>query len=98
MNPLLQAIIDDPNDINARLVYTDWCDEDGQYERAEFIRMQCERKKAGGNNTPYFWKILDEVNEANTTECICLRCTLRRRELKLLAEYHQKLADLPPLP
>jgi uncharacterized protein (TIGR02996 family) len=37
---LLQAIIDHPDDDDARLVFADWLDEHGQPERAEFIRVQ----------------------------------------------------------
>jgi uncharacterized protein (TIGR02996 family) len=39
---LLQAIIENPSDDAARLVYADWLDEHGQPERAEFIRTQIE--------------------------------------------------------
>lgn len=37
---LLLAIINDPDDDLPRLAYADWCDENGQPERAEFIRGQ----------------------------------------------------------
>jgi uncharacterized protein (TIGR02996 family) len=39
----LRAIADHPEDDLPRLVYADWLDEHGQPERAEFIRVQCER-------------------------------------------------------
>jgi uncharacterized protein (TIGR02996 family) len=39
---LLAAIWDDPYDDTVRLVYADWLDENGQPERAEFIRVQIE--------------------------------------------------------
>lgn len=39
---LLRAILANPADDTARLVYADWLDEQGQGERAEFIRVQCE--------------------------------------------------------
>src|SRR5262245_26127460 len=38
----LQAILDDPEDDARRLVYADWLDENGDPERAELIRVQCE--------------------------------------------------------
>jgi uncharacterized protein (TIGR02996 family) len=41
-DPLLQAILDDPVDDAARLVYADWLEERGD-PRAEFIRLQYER-------------------------------------------------------
>lgn len=37
---LLAAILDNPADDLRRLVYADWLEEEGQTERAEFIRMQ----------------------------------------------------------
>ncbi len=39
---LLSAIWEHPHDDTARLVYADWLQENGQPERAEFIRLQCE--------------------------------------------------------
>ena len=40
--PLLKAIIADPEDDTARLAYADWLEENGQGERAEFVRVQVE--------------------------------------------------------
>jgi uncharacterized protein (TIGR02996 family) len=37
---LLRAILDNPADDLPRLVYADWCDEHGEPERAEFVRLQ----------------------------------------------------------
>ena len=37
---LLGTVIDHPEDDAPRLVYADWCQEDGQEARAEFIRLQ----------------------------------------------------------
>jgi uncharacterized protein (TIGR02996 family) len=37
----LQAILERPEDDVPRLVYADWLDENGDSERAEFIRLQC---------------------------------------------------------
>lgn len=39
---LLRAILDTPADDAPRLIYADWLEENGQPERAEFIRVQCE--------------------------------------------------------
>jgi uncharacterized protein (TIGR02996 family) len=39
---LLTAILANPDDDAPRLIYADWLDENGQPERAEFIRVQCE--------------------------------------------------------
>jgi uncharacterized protein (TIGR02996 family) len=38
----LQAILDVPDDDSPRLVYADWLEEQGQMDKAEFIRVQCE--------------------------------------------------------
>jgi uncharacterized protein (TIGR02996 family) len=43
---LLAAIRADPDDDTARLVYADWAQENGQTERAEFIRAQIEAARA----------------------------------------------------
>jgi uncharacterized protein (TIGR02996 family) len=38
---LLRAIWAEPDDDAPRLVYAEWLEENGQSERAEFIRVQC---------------------------------------------------------
>ncbi|MCU0702651.1 MAG: TIGR02996 domain-containing protein [Fimbriiglobus sp.] len=43
----LAAIVAAPDDDLPRLVYADWLDEQGQPERAEFIRVQCELERCG---------------------------------------------------
>lgn len=45
LSNFLQAIIEDPDDDDLRLVYADWLDERGQPKRAEFIRVQIELAK-----------------------------------------------------
>jgi uncharacterized protein (TIGR02996 family) len=39
---LLQAIDDTPHDDAPRLIYADWLEDNGQPERAELVRVQCE--------------------------------------------------------
>jgi uncharacterized protein (TIGR02996 family) len=39
---LFRAICEQPWEDTPRLVYADWLEENGQPERAEFIRLQCE--------------------------------------------------------
>ncbi|MCA9069608.1 MAG: TIGR02996 domain-containing protein, partial [Planctomycetaceae bacterium] len=41
-DPFIQAIADDPYDDVPRLVFADWLEEQGETERAELIRVQCE--------------------------------------------------------
>ena len=38
---LLRAVCENPDDDTPRLVFADWLDENGEPERAEFIRLQC---------------------------------------------------------
>ena len=42
----LDDIVANIDDDTPRLVYADWLDENGQPERAEFIRVQCELARA----------------------------------------------------
>jgi uncharacterized protein (TIGR02996 family) len=42
---LLAAIWEHPHEDTPRLMYADWLQENGQPERAEFIRVQCERAR-----------------------------------------------------
>jgi uncharacterized protein (TIGR02996 family) len=39
---LFQAILDDPDDDDVRLVYADYLEEHGERQRADFIRVQIE--------------------------------------------------------
>jgi uncharacterized protein (TIGR02996 family) len=43
---LLKAVIAEPDDDSPRLIYADWLEENGQEERAEFIRVQVALWKA----------------------------------------------------
>lgn len=38
---LLRAVCENPDDDLPRLVFADWCEENGEPERAEFIRLMC---------------------------------------------------------
>lgn len=44
----LKAVIADPDDDAPRLIFADWLDEQGQGERAEFIKLQVELALGGG--------------------------------------------------
>lgn len=44
---LLAAICENPQEDLPRLIYADWLEENGRPERAEFIRLQCERWSQG---------------------------------------------------
>jgi uncharacterized protein (TIGR02996 family) len=45
--PFLRAVMANPDDDLPRLVFADWLDENGQPERAEFIRLQIDRHHRG---------------------------------------------------
>src|SRR4051812_28978495 len=44
---LYHAVLDDPDDDAPRLIYADWCEDNGEAGRAEFIRTQIERERLG---------------------------------------------------
>lgn len=46
---LLQSIIDNPDDDFSRLVFADWLEENGQADRAEFIRVQVAIARGDGD-------------------------------------------------
>ncbi len=91
---LLAAIIAEPDCDDLRLVYADFCEEEGDEARAEFIRVQCELAR------------LPEPEPCETeegeTQCGNLDCayrrreTLRRREQELLPAIEVPWAVLCP--
>lgn len=72
---LLRGVLLNPADDTARLVYADWLQENGDEERAEFVRVQCElaRMPDCGHKNPWPGAVSD-----------CPRCTLFRRQGVLL--------------
>ena len=42
---LLRAVCENPDDDLPRLVFADWCEENGEPERADFIRTQIELRR-----------------------------------------------------
>jgi uncharacterized protein (TIGR02996 family) len=84
----LEAICAAPEDDTPRLVFADWLDDNGEPERAEFIRVQCALARL----------------RADTRFAFPLRCDPRRdgleaRQQLLLARHGQRwLADLPIKP
>lgn len=61
--PFLEAIRDAPEDDLPRLVFADWLDENGQPDRAEFIRVQCELAKLTFGHPDYYslWSRSEEI-------------------------------------
>jgi len=77
--PLLDAVLADPDDVDARLVYADWLTEHGD-PRGEFIHVQCALGRPLVNASGRAWA--RPTFEGDPKE-------LEKRERKLLAE-HQK--------
>src|SRR5262249_2658905 len=50
----LEAIREQPDDDTPRLIYADWLEEHGQPERAEFIRVQCEKARLPEGSPRWF--------------------------------------------
>jgi uncharacterized protein (TIGR02996 family) len=88
MNPtyqaLLYAVLAQPQDDAPRLVLSDWLEEQGQQERAEFIRVQIEvaQREADGRDR-------SECSWGGT--CVCRSHALRRRERALLPGRQREL-------
>jgi uncharacterized protein (TIGR02996 family) len=72
---LLRAILEAPADDAPRLVYADWLEENGEHERAEFIRVQAELAGHRGCNC--------QVRANGGVVKMCEKCTLREREREL---------------
>lgn len=89
---LLQAIFEHPADDAVRLVYADWLEENGECERAEFIRVQVEL--AG----------LPACTKTRAEHLCCRFCdaggtAMLRRQLELLSRHWSgwcRGAGLPP--
>jgi uncharacterized protein (TIGR02996 family) len=60
---LVRAICEQPDEDTPRLVYADWCDENGQPERAEFIRLQC-RIASGIDGTKAMIRLREQERKA----------------------------------
>lgn len=76
-NAFIRAICSNPADDTPRLVMADWLEENGQEERAEFIRVQCELAGVEACNSAGAWQVCNNVPE-------CRSCRLRRREDELV--------------
>ncbi|MGF1581676.1 MAG: TIGR02996 domain-containing protein [Gemmataceae bacterium] len=51
---LYQGILEEPDNDELRLIYADWCDENDDSERAEFIRIQIQLEDLGEYDDQYF--------------------------------------------
>jgi uncharacterized protein (TIGR02996 family) len=77
----LKAVIATPDDDTIRLIFSDWLEEHGQSERAEFIRVQCENAKFSAKAAG---RLFHEQQQRCLGKCFdkCRFC----REQKLLSE------------
>lgn len=80
---LLAAVLADPENDSPRLIYADWLSENGQEERADFIRIQCRVAKLEAEKLfrQEFVQLADDAHELGR---------LRRRELELLTPFGWK--------
>ena len=65
--PFMRAICADPEDDTARLVYADWLDENGDPERAEFIRLQIANSGLLKKDDPNGLRIEELLQQHGTT-------------------------------
>lgn len=72
---LLRAICQRPDDTQARLVFADWCEDNGQEARAEFVRAQVEFEN---------WRSICANHDSQRSKCP--GCVLRRRSHAIIHE------------
>lgn len=87
---LLRAVLAEPDDDGVRLVYSDWLEEHGEPERAEFIRVQCRIWSEYGGDTIFCEKTRERVTSEQgkyTPRCRCKPCRLLRREWGLWRQH-----------
>src|SRR5262245_44417826 len=71
-NAFLRAILDNPDDDAPRLIYADWLDENGDADRAEFIRLQISlaRMESVGSQYASLQSRAEEVRRAHHMEWV----------------------------
>ena len=94
---LLAAVCADPDDDTRRLAFADWCDENGQPERAEFVRLQIELhhwRPTGlcvNSSKPHYkykpGKPCGLFRDNPAHNCQCRRDALAARERALLVNF-----------
>ncbi|HEY1065456.1 MAG TPA: TIGR02996 domain-containing protein, partial [Pirellulales bacterium] len=67
---LLRAVIAAPDDDAPRLIYADWLDEQGDSERAEFIRLQCALETSAADSAEDAAKIERESELLDRFACL----------------------------
>lgn len=83
---LLADVLADPDRDAPRLIYADWLDDTGDYDRAEFIRTQVALDG-------WDWGVRTSEDFHRRMKCQCQGCELRRRETELLGDHGGKWRD-----
>jgi uncharacterized protein (TIGR02996 family) len=86
---LLASVLAAPEDDGVRLIYADWLDENGEAERAEFIRVQCRLDALA-----YELMSDEDCGDPNCPGCVEGRA-LRKRERALIRVHVQDW--IPPI-
>lgn len=73
------SICAEPDDDTRRLAFADWCDENGDPNRAEFIRVQCRIARG--------FTVGDYCIHLHNNPCRCLACVTTARSDTLLAKH-----------
>lgn len=100
---LLAAISKNPDEDDPRLRYSDWLEENGNSDRAEFIRVQCELASWNGKDEEHCpdcgehwrWRVGIGYNESSDCEkghrwSSITRIELVKREIALLAAHRDE--------
>lgn len=76
----LALVLKNPENDGPRLVYAEWCERNGEKERGEFIRVQCEL--AGWETQPCECRMVGEINLCRCERCKPIhRSQVRERDL-----------------
>jgi len=90
---LLAAIVANPKEDAPRLVYADWLDENGQPERAEFIRVQIELAKIPDPPVDTTAGLRAAARKQQLAALLAWKSEWRGRYYDLRARQQQLLAD-----
>ena len=78
---LYRAILAHPEDDAPRLAYADWCDENGEPERGEFIRVECDLAKADWRDCGGYYCHTHDTGNTVHVDCNPERLRVRADQL-----------------
>lgn len=91
---MIAAVLANPDDDTPRLVFADWCDDNGEPERAEFLRVQVELARTG--EASCWTEEMPFGTQCTDPECPwAVREQLRERERDLLDRHRLSWLDGP---